>query len=245
MHPSFVCGLALAATLPAFTAHALVTNGSLTQTNLGGFFLPQNSDLPPGWTIASGSPDVLTPTANVGVGGLTYPVSGVTFSPDGGTWVGLGRDDNTAFLEAMSQTLSGLAVGQAYRLTWYAANFGSKATSGVPAYQADNAIQLQLDGVRVGAGDVMAQGSSWYAQSLQFTASATQQVLRFQPDLGSRSYLSIDGIALHAVTAVPEPAAWALMLVGVLALAGRARAAAGRGYSRNSKPASATTRPFT
>jgi len=207
----FSCSLVAATALCSLPGHAFVTNGSLTQTNLAGFFLPQNSDLPPDWTIASGTPDVLTPTANAGVGGNPYPIPGVTFSPDGGTWVGLGRDDSNAFMEAMTQTLSGLTVGQAYEVSWWAANFGTRA-AGVPAYRADNAIQMRIDGVRIGAGAILAQGPDWQAQSLQFTALAEQQVLWFQLDLPDRAYLSIDGIAVGAVTAVPEPAAWLLML---------------------------------
>ena len=70
----FSCSLVAATALCSLPGHAFVTNGSLTQTNLAGFFLPQNSDLPPDWTIASGTPDVLTPTANAGAD-YTIPIS--------------------------------------------------------------------------------------------------------------------------------------------------------------------------
>lgn len=217
MNPSISSCLALAALACSLPSQALVNNGSLTQTNASGFLLPQNSDLPPGWSIASGTPDVLTPTANSGIGGTPFPIAGVDFSPDGGTWVGLGRDDNASFLEAMSQTLSGLVVGQTYRVSWFAANFGAAARgSNVPAYRADNAFQVQLDGQRAGAGGLLSQGPEWHAQSLQFTALASDIVLRFQLDRPERAYLSIDGIA---VTAVPEPAVWLMMAVGLVAIA--------------------------
>ena len=64
----------------------------------------------------------------------------------------------------------------------------------------------------------------WQAQRLTFTADATSDVLTFlavgTPG-GAPPISFLDGVSLTAD--VPEPAAWALMLLGVVALGGAVR----------------------
>ena len=70
-----------------------------------------------------------------------------------------------------------------------------------------------IDGVSAGTGATLALGSNWYQESVSFMATATTQALSFQLATEARSYMSIDGIA---VTAVPEPQTYGLLLGGLL-----------------------------
>jgi hypothetical protein len=62
--------------------------------------------------------------------------------------------------------------------------------------------------------DGPAEGSSsWVAESYDFTATATSEVLTFTSNnVGGNA---AEGNELTAVALVPEPASWALMLMGV------------------------------
>lgn len=179
-------------------AAPVVTNGSLTGP-------VANFGVPTGWSIFSGSPDTMDETSNVGIpGALDFVALPIGPSPDGGTWVGLGRE-GTSFVERFGQSIGGFTVGAQYVLSWYFGNFGYNGVS--PAYDQPNAIEVLLDGVSLGANPLLGPDRTWVAQTLQFTATAATHEISFQPVSGNKSYLSIDGIALaDAVTGeVPEP----------------------------------------
>ena len=113
-------------------------------------------------------------------------------------------------------------MGQQYTVSWEAANFGY--TYGNVNYLGANAISVQVDGMTVGSGAQLALGSNWYKQSLTFTASAASQQLSFILASNSqKAYMSIDGISVQAAQPVPEPGTWALMALGLAAVAGAAR----------------------
>jgi hypothetical protein len=198
--------------LAAFTARAesLVVNGSLNGSIA-------NMDVPTGWTVLAGTPDTMDTTSNVGVSGwLSFGVA-PTVSPDGGTWVGLGiRGD---YIEQFGQTLSGLAVGQTYTVSWQAANFG--VLNSVDSYLGSNAISVMLDGATIGQGATLGLSSNWATQSLTFVATSASQMLSFRLAQGEKAYMGIDGISVTTgglTPAVPEPSTWALMAMGVVAI---------------------------
>ena len=146
---------------------------------------------------------------NVGVGS-PFSVAPSGPSPDGGTWVGFAG----GYVESFGQTISDFVIGQNYDLSWYAGNFGADVG---PGYNGPNAIEVLLDGVSIGMGAIHAVGSDWFAESIQFQATATSGMLAFRLFNGNtNSYMSIDGIAID-VANVPLPAS--LLLLGT-ALAG-------------------------
>ncbi len=91
-------------------AGPILTNGSLTGPIA-------NASLPSGWDIFIGSPDTMDQNNNVGVTDLlSFIVAPGSPSPDGGTWVGFGRDPGSGFIEQFGQTLSGFTPGVEYSL---------------------------------------------------------------------------------------------------------------------------------
>lgn len=198
--------------LAAFTARAesLVVNGSLNGSIA-------NMDVPTGWTVLAGTPDTMDTTSNVGVSGLLSFGVAPTVSPDGGTWVGLGISGD--YIEQFGQTLSGLAVGQTYTVSWQAANFGVKNHG--DSYLGSNAISVMLDGATIGQGATLGLSPNWATQSLTFVATSASQMLSFRLAQGEKAYMGIDGISVTTgglTPAVPEPSTWALMAMGVVAV---------------------------
>jgi hypothetical protein len=195
-------------------AESLVINGSLD----GGI---ANANVPLGWTVLEGTPDTLDVTSNVGVSGwLSFAVA-PSFSPDGGTWVGLGG--NGDYVERFGQTLNGLSVGQTYTVSWQAANFGIQ--NNAASYLGSNAIGVMLDGSLIGQGATLSLSSNWSTQSLTFVATSASQLLSFRLAGTEKAYLGIDGISVTTggTPPVPEPSTWLLMALGGAALAAAAR----------------------
>jgi len=143
-------------------------------------------------------------------------------SPNGGAFMIL--DGDPGFSGTLSQTVSGLSVGSEYQLSFYWAageladrtgyftdqltgSFGSDnfATSVFTNSHPYTNNPLNLPG----------DFSGWRLVTVNFTASATSEVLSFLSvgtpagNLPPVSYL--DGVSL---VAVPEPAVWGLMLLG-------------------------------
>ena len=117
----------------------LIVNGSLTD------FIA-NSGVPSGWSINSKSPDT-NDVNNAANAGNIYDVS-ASVSPDGGTWVGVGRE-GTDFQESFGQLVTGFTIGKQYKLSWFDAHFGSAG------FTSDNSFEAMIDGATIGEGSLL------------------------------------------------------------------------------------------
>ena len=200
-----VTGIFLFTLVGMASAIPVLQNGSLTgPINNGG--------VPTGWNISSGSPDTMDQNHNVGgsFGGFQATPSP---SPDGGTWVGLGRDG--AFIESFGQTINGFDIGTSYDLAWYHGNFGFDL-----GYNGANAIEVLLDGISLGSGSLLALSTNWIDEMISFVATAATHRIDFRLQYGTKAYHSIDGISLSetAEAPVPEPSTLILLGCGLLGL---------------------------
>lgn len=136
-------------------------------------------------------------------------------SPNGGNFMAL--DGDTQANGAFSQMINGLTVGSTYRLNFYWA-----------ATQFQNRVGETTERLDVTfGGDSFSTTTlvnpthgwqGWFGVTHDFTATSTSQLLSFL-SIGTPNGLPpvalLDGVSL---TAVPEPATWAMMLAGFGAL---------------------------
>jgi hypothetical protein len=144
-------------------------------------------------------------------GQFLYSVPGGA-SPQGGNFVAL--DGDGGYNGAITQTINGLTIGQTYTLSfdWAAAQFADRQGDTTEQIQVGFGGQSFLTDVKNNAS----QGSNgWFTETTTFTATSSSQVLSFL-SVGTPAGLPpvalLDGVSLTG--GVPEPATWAMMLVG-------------------------------
>ena len=164
--------------------------------------------------------------------------NGLTNSPTGGNFVGADGAYGNAPIE---QVVSGLEVGQLYKLTfWWAAAQQTtyhgetqeswKICFGVCDYSLSPDPVLFLDfrdghsTYNLAPGDQLYTTATvtntdhgfvpWRSETVYFTANDTEQklsLLAYGTPVGQPPFALIDGLSLEAV---PEPSTWAMMLIG-------------------------------
>lgn len=212
------------------TATQIITNGSSTTSanNPSGQVLP-------GWTndsytflFTSGTSDTTGSHSTEynnqlvlqGPGNSTPDRNGLTASsPNGGNFIGM----DGAYLAGpagLSQTISGLTVGQAYVLSFYwagaqqtgytgATSEGWGVTFGSQSYSVSNSPPGQTNQASGGF-------TPWTLATTTFVASATSQTLSFLAagaPSGTPPFSLLDGVSL---VAAPEPATWAILAAGLV-----------------------------
>lgn len=159
------------------------------------------------------------------VGSYQYDptVTGVTFAGNAGIqangsgWHYANAPDGTqtAYLQDAGQAstitmdVSGLIIGGTYEVNFYA----SQRPGHIPM-----GVQVSFDSTQLGT--VTPTTDTWlqYSAPLDFTASATTGALTFHTDKeGPDRDIGIDAVSI-ATIAAPEPATWAMMLLGMFGL---------------------------
>lgn len=151
---------------------------------------------------------------NYGPSYLRY-TNGLGVDPDGGNFIAL---DGDHYGEAISQTITGLTVGQGYTLNFYQAS---------DHYQGWGDVQTSRIKVNFGSEQQYADSMTptlstpvpWKQVTMYFTATSSSQVLSFfNEGIGAPPFALLDGVSL--TEGVPEPSAWALMIGGFAMVGG-------------------------
>ena len=144
-----------------------------------------------------------------------------TLSSQGGNFVGL--DGDSQYRGQISQLITGLTVGQTYKLTfdWAAAQLINRTGATTEQLQ----VMFGADTFNTAVVPNISGGfSGWMSESHSFTATSTSQLLTFL-SVGTPNGLppiaALDAVSLTG--GVPEPATWALMLMGFGAVGFAAR----------------------
>jgi len=207
----------------------LVTNGDFELTTLPGsaeFGARYPSNQLTGWTtngynfvFASGAADDGTGAAgeynnlqlwgpgNGSNNGL--PAS----SPTGGNYVGA---DGAYAVGAISQTINGLNAGQKYDVSFWWAGAQQYGFNGANTEQWQVSLGNESQSTAV-LSNADHGFTGWRQETFTFTATGSSELLSFlahgTPE-GVPPFSLLDGVKLEAQGAVPEPASWALMILG-------------------------------
>jgi hypothetical protein len=215
-YPLFLAILALPASANMMQ---LVTNGSFENTVPTSSFQIDNSNLP-GWSISDATINsvacvVFPGTSTTNPCGLPIVFDGGSTSPDGGNFVAI--DGGSQYTATLSQTLTGLTMGQVYNVTFY------MATSQISGYSGDTTDNWVVSfGSQTQNSTTVINPSQtttgWISQSLNFTADNTSDVLSFLAAGTPNSeppMLFLDGVSVLGQSSAPEPGTYALMIFGL------------------------------
>lgn len=176
-----------------------------------GFVVDANAD-DTGWPSVFSPPNIKVWGPGTGVN------NGFTGSNNGGKFFGGDGDYAAAPLQ---QTINGLVVGQQYELKFEWA--GAQFTDATGNYTIGFNVNFGGDSASTGTQSVASQGFlPWRNFTTTFTASSASQVLSFLA-VGGPSGLPpfglLDGVSLTQLVPpgpgpIPEPATWAMLIMG-------------------------------
>jgi hypothetical protein len=220
----FASAVAAFASTAASAATNLVTNGSFEQTTLTSKGTFENHVT--GWSGGQKLTFLDTPGSSTSSSGGYAVYAGLpASSPDGGNFVQMDGDSN--YNSPIYQLITGLTVGQQYTLTFYQAAGQQQGYTGTTTEQWAVYFQTGTTGTpQLSDKYTLASQTvgAWQKQTMTLTATATSEYLAFLAvgtPAGMPPTSFLDGVSLTA--AVPEPATWAMMLVGFGAMGVAAR----------------------
>jgi len=191
----------IGATALAGAAHAaVIVNGDFNNPNVGGGY-GQFATIP-GWFDTSDTLEVGAST----VYGLSCETAGCQ-----------NLEVNSNTFDTVSQTVTGLTAGDTYFLSW---DYGGRNGGG--AQQLD----VSFGGTQVATDTSDGVNAVWTPNRVAIVATGSTETLTFQSINvgGTPSYGNeLTGVSIS----VPEPAAWALMILGFAGLGGALRARRG------------------
>lgn len=172
-----------------------------------------------GWSMSSGSPDWYL--------GAPGP-SGLWLTPWGDFFT-VGAAEGSGYREGISQTITGLTMGESYTISFQQANglrFDQGSHLGVGN---TGGWEVFIDGGSIGSSlslndNSVPSGSfpdSWNSGSVTFQAGDTFQTLEFLAFGGSASNPTFQFLDNVTVAAVPEPTAMFLCSTGIIGFFGR------------------------
>jgi len=210
----------------------LVTNGNFSTVTQGTTSLIENNSYGAsvtGWTSTSGYSFLLTASQatsgfNNGYNssgtlytgsGTPYQISfaGASTSPVGGNFVAM---DGNYMTGTLSQTISGLTVGDTYAVQFYQALTQQTGFSGTTTNQWVVSLGGQTD---YSTQLTKASGgyTGWSYVTDYFTATSTTETLGFTANgTGAPPMAMLDGVTL---VDAPEPATWTVMIMGLIGIA--------------------------
>ncbi len=134
-------------------------------------------------------------------------------SPTGGDYVAI--DPPFQAPGTLSQTITGLTAGKTYKLTFYEAAAQAEPYSGATYSGWTVSLGGQTD-INPDISIATHTASPWQEVTDMFTATSSTEVLKFLSTGGPKSseppFSLLDGVSL---TSVPEPATWAMMILGL------------------------------
>ncbi len=211
------------------TISNMVTNGDFTQLSNGLGQFDVNT-VATGWTNERDAGDngynFVMNNATSGSSGVSGNVSlwtaanGGSSTWDGKTASGSGNFaalDGAYFTGPLSQTVSGLVVGQAYTLSFNYAFGQQQGFSGDTIQSIDASIGAAGQFTRWNSGDFELSDhgfSGWSKATVDFTATSASEVLSFY----AHGNLPVPPFALVSnvsIPAVPEMQVWGMMILGL------------------------------
>lgn len=197
--------LALAAFVPFPAAANLIANGGFELGNFtGGISLaqqiqPGDSTLP-NWTVSNAPATWYT-------SGWSNNLPQIPLNPRTGNF-GLNLADGSVNTITISETFN-VVPFQQYQLSFWIGNFSANnGPAGVNVNITDGTSNTLL--VSEALAPATNGSHTWTQFKLNFFADGTSNTLSFS-EINGPSYIGLDDVS---VTAVPEPATWAMMILG-------------------------------